>query len=69
MIQVWLWKHLLTPSIAGFLFALGHFLIYYVSKTKLIKSFESFLIANRFDNATQYVDSNSKKRTKAYELI
>jgi len=68
MVQVWLWKHFLIPSIAGFFFALGHFLVYYLSKTKYMKSFESFFIGNRSDT-TQYVDSNSKRRAKGYELV
>lgn len=68
MIQPWIWKYMVTPSIAGFFFALGHFLIYLLSKTKVMRSFESLFIVNR-PQTTQYVDSNSNKRVKPYQLV
>jgi len=44
--SIWLWKHLLTPMITGIFFAFGHFLIYYLSKTKWLKSLESYLFVS-----------------------
>lgn len=44
MVQVWLWKHLMNPIIAGFFFAVGHFIIYFLSKTKWVRNLESYVI-------------------------
>lgn len=60
-----MWKHLVNPTIAGFFFALGHFIIYFLSKTRYARSFESFFI-DTSDHPTQYSETHSKKRAKPY---
>lgn len=67
--KIWLWKHTVNPLIAGFFFALGHFIIYFLSKTKFFRHLESYIIDDSKADNTQYVDSNSRKRTKAYDVI
>lgn len=41
---LWLWKHTANPLIAGFFFALGHFIVYFLSKTRACKYLESYII-------------------------
>ena len=44
--KIWLWKHISNPMIAGFFFALGHFIIYLLSKTRLMRKLESYIIVD-----------------------
>ena len=37
--QIWLWKNLVNPAIMGLFFALGHFLVYYLTTTKPMQKF------------------------------
>lgn len=42
--QNWIWKHLMNPTIAGFFFAIGHFIIFYLTKLKFFKTLESYIV-------------------------
>ena len=45
--QIWLWQHIVNPTIAGIFFAIGHFLVYYLTTTKPLQNFESFFILKK----------------------
>lgn len=67
--KIFLWKHLVNPLIAGFFFALGHFIVYFLSKTKFIKSLESYIIADPALVPTPTLNNKDARKTKAYEVI
>lgn len=64
--KIFLWKHLVNPLVAGFFFALGHFIIYFLSKTKLLKSLESYIIDDTTPKPLQSIPNHNSKKTKAY---
>ena len=41
--ESWIWKHLLVPGISGFFFAVGQFIIYFLSRTQPALTFEAHL--------------------------
>lgn len=63
--KIFLWKHFMNPLIAGFFFALGHFIIYFLTKTKLIKSLESYIIEDTTPKINTNLATPNLKKTKA----
>lgn len=64
--KTFLWKHMMNPLIAGFFFALGHFIIYFLTKTKLVKSLESYIVEDTTPRITTNLETQNLKKTKAY---